>query len=134
MKDAKGHGSNPRGGIAHQSGVARVGKIPPAQKFVEAVNAQRFSPASVAVVAEGEPWEATLQRLNVPENERGFGYATDAMNKVTSLADKHGVNLSLEAHPDEDEPGMNTARLVDFYKRFGFEGNGMMSREAKHRG
>ena len=24
MKDAKGHGSNPRGGIAHQSGVYKI--------------------------------------------------------------------------------------------------------------
>lgn len=39
MKDAKGHGSDPRGGIAHQSGI--MGLVPPAVR--EAMTKDRLT-------------------------------------------------------------------------------------------
>ena len=42
MKDAKGHGSDPRGGIAHQAGVNQVGLMPKPGQVVRVSDHQTY--------------------------------------------------------------------------------------------
>ena len=58
-----------------------------------------------------------IDRLRALTRKQGEG--TKAMRFLTSLADKHGVKLSLYAKPFGSEP-MNRDTLVNFYRRFGF--------------
>lgn len=49
MKDAKGHGSNPRGGAAHASGVEQVGKpVPVSPRAIRIITRQAGTGFSVA--------------------------------------------------------------------------------------
>lgn len=48
MKDAKGHGSDPRGGAAHQTGVSQIGQpIPISPKAIQIIKANAASGFSV---------------------------------------------------------------------------------------
>ena len=61
-----------------------------------------------------------LGRIIVPEGQRGGGVGTDAMTKIVDYADRSGATVALT--PSSDFGG-NKARLVEFYKRFGFVEN-----------
>ena len=63
---------------------------------------------------------ATLSRLYVPKDLRGKGYAKEAMSALTDWADRYGVTLLLTP---TNEWGASKARLIQFYKRFGFVEN-----------
>lgn len=108
-------------------------RLSPAQRMIQQVEALNLYPARVSVHAE-EDRDVAVQRLYVPEIERGTGSASAAMTAICRIADRLGVTLHLEALPDEDEPDMDQARLVQFYQRFGFTGNAMMYREPQRRG
>ena len=58
-----------------------------------------------------------IDRLRALTRKQGEG--TKAMRFLTSLADKHGVKLSLYAKPF-GSAAMNRDTLVNFYRRFGF--------------
>ena len=64
--------------------------------------------------------EAHLHAIKVDPSQRGKGVASEAMKSLISLADKHGTMLTLDP---SSEWGSNKARLVEFYKRFGFVEN-----------
>ena len=59
----------------------------------------------------------------------GKGGGTEIMKKITDLANKHKITLELHANPFEPENdsflkgenNMNTAQLMQWYKKFGFE-------------
>ena len=64
--------------------------------------------------------KATLSRLYVPKDLRGRGYAKEAMNALTDWADRYGITLLLTP---TNEWGASKARLIQFYKEFGFVEN-----------
>ena len=55
-----------------------------------------------------------------PDVCEGQGFASKVMNKVTGLADKHGVSLRLLAAPFGQE-SVSDEDLISWYKRAGFE-------------
>lgn len=62
----------------------------------------------------------------------GKGHATQVLKQIVDAADKFGVKLILEAVPfsNYDRDGTETAKLVRWYKKFGFKGEAdMMIRE-----
>ena len=63
---------------------------------------------------------ATLAKVVVPKNQRGQGTGTDFMNALAKAADEDGATLALSPASDF---GGNKARLIEFYKRFGFVPN-----------
>lgn len=63
---------------------------------------------------------ATLGRVVVPKEQRGQGRGTEFMQTLTRAADDEGTTLMLS--PSSDFGG-NKARLLEFYKRFGFVPN-----------
>ena len=62
----------------------------------------------------------TLSKIVVPKEERGQGIGTSAMQSLIDYADATGKRIALS--PSSDFGG-SKARLVDFYKRFGFSPN-----------
>lgn len=68
---------------------------------------------------------ATLSKVVVPKSERGNGTGTRFMTELTKAADDDGARLALSPSADF---GGSKARLIEFYKRFGFvpnKGRGM---------
>lgn len=62
----------------------------------------------------------TLHQIIVPKESRGRGTGTTAMQSLVAYADSAGKRIVLS--PSSDFGG-NKARLVKFYKAFGFENN-----------
>ena len=63
----------------------------------------------------------TVNKIVVPDGERGKGVGSGAMKAITDYADQHGKRVALS--PSTDFGGTSKARLTDFYKRFGFAEN-----------
>ena len=62
-------------------------------------------------------WISTIQSL-----EKGQGHATKVMKMMCKIADKYNVTMALDPSPFGKDPNrMNSAQLVQFYKKFGFE-------------
>lgn len=64
--------------------------------------------------------QATLSKVVVPKDQRGKGLGTEFMQALTKAADSDGAQLALS--PSSDFGG-NKAKLIEFYKRFGFVPN-----------
>lgn len=62
----------------------------------------------------------TLSRIVIPEDGRQSGRGTEVMQEITKWADESGKKLALTPSADF---GGNKARLIGFYKRFGFVEN-----------
>lgn len=122
MKDAKGHGSDSRGGPAHQMGVNAA------------------TTAAAAVQAHHDKWEAAgvrnfvydnpsrntmkLDDLVVPKEQRGQGIGHQYMSELTGIADKFGRTVTLTPAQRDDRMGTtSTARLRSFYGEHGFVRN-----------
>lgn len=60
--------------------------------------------------------------LRTPQSKRGQGSATEAMSKITQRADENGIPIKLDASPLDKKTSLN--KLVNFYKKFGFEPTG----------
>jgi len=58
-----------------------------------------------------------ISLLKVPKESRGQGIAKEIMKKIIDIADKNNIVLSLTP---VNEFGASKARLIDFYKSFGF--------------
>lgn len=63
---------------------------------------------------------ATVNKISVPEENRGEGLATAVMLDITNTADINGYTVALSPTA---EFGLSKAKLIDFYKRFGFVEN-----------
>ena len=63
----------------------------------------------------------TLSRIVVPKEQRGTGIGAKVMEAVVREADKDGATVTLS--PSTDFGASSKARLVAFYKRFGFVEN-----------
>lgn len=61
----------------------------------------------------------------IESEDPGGGYGTLALKKIIRLADKFGVNLWVDIRPplntDAIEWGINFRKLIEWYKRHGFE-------------
>lgn len=68
----------------------------------------------------GRGQRALLSRIELPKGERQQGAGTQIMQEITAWADANGVTVSLSPSGDF---GGSKARLVGFYKRFGFVEN-----------
>ena len=65
-----------------------------------------------------------LDTIIVPKEERKAGVGTAVMNKITDYADANGKRVTLSPAVKDDFQGTTSrARLVKFYKRFGFVEN-----------
>lgn len=65
------------------------------------------------------PNRIVLQEMEVQKKAMGKGLGTQALNWLTGLADKHGVDLFLRARPFS-EGGLDKAQLISWYKKHGF--------------
>ena len=62
-----------------------------------------------------------ISKIVVPKENRKTGVGTNVMNEITKFADEHEVNIFLDLSDKRDGWGTtSSARLEDFYKRFGF--------------
>lgn len=65
-----------------------------------------------------------LNTLIVPKGIRKEGLGTKAMEELSRYADAHGFRLILSVAGHDDQMGTTSrARLIRFYKRFGFVEN-----------
>lgn len=74
-----------------------------------------------------------ITRVNVPEDFRGQRHGSRLLDKCLADADRDGVNLYLEISPSGP---LDSAALVAWYRRRGFEGNAttVMHRKPKRGG
>jgi GNAT superfamily N-acetyltransferase len=71
-------------------------------------------------------FEVSIQRLATFPDSLRQGYAMEVMDELVKAADRFGVVIGLEALPEEqDDPDddIELGSLVEFYRRFGFEGD-----------
>jgi hypothetical protein len=61
-----------------------------------------------------------ITRIEVGNEERGKGYATQLLNEICMDADRERIRLWLEIAPDESN-GLDYVQLLSWYKRHGFE-------------
>lgn len=67
--------------------------------------------------------ELRLANMVVPPEMRGQGIGTQAMQELTRFADDNGLRATLTPAARGYNGASSTARLRDFYKRFGFVDN-----------
>ncbi len=81
-----------------------------------------FFGGKVEVVLEFNRFDPymNLDLIKTEKDARGKGYASKVMNIITESADKFGVNMELDAIPQDNE-GLSRTELINFYKKFGFE-------------
>lgn len=66
--------------------------------------------------------EVKIASLRTPQAKRGQGSARATMQSLVKQADRQGVSIKLDASALDKKT--NTAKLVNFYKSFGFEPTG----------
>lgn len=72
-------------------------------------------------LSSGPNGAIVLDRIEVPQGERGQGLGAKAMQRLVKMADERGVQLALS--PSVDFGATSKRRLEGFYKRFGFVPN-----------
>lgn len=106
---------NPFGGGERLVGFRRPGvKIPKGAKFAP--------PNSVDwVTLKLRPWEGHIhiEWMQVPPDSAGRGAATKALDILSSMADKHRVQMGLNAKPT-GLPKIPKGKLKALYRKFGF--------------
>ncbi len=101
-------------------GVPASPKIaPPIEEFAKALGADLS-------LLERSSGDLILSKIVVPRELRGSGIGSEIMNRIIMDADANGRTVSLT--PSSDFGG-SKSRLLDFYKRFGFEPNSGKSRD-----
>lgn len=84
---------------------------------------QRLGLKQFHVYASGQG-DIVLNILIVPKDAQKGGLGTQAMEALCAFADAHGKRILLTpALPDDRHGTTSRARLVKFYKRFGFVEN-----------
>jgi GNAT superfamily N-acetyltransferase len=72
-----------------------------------------------------EVWDSgerlDLESIIIPKHLRKMGYGTKTMKMVTDYADN--MNKPIFLTPDTSFGGTSIKRLIEFYKKFGFEKN-----------
>ena len=75
---------------------------------------------SLQLAESGSGSGLVLDKIVVPEDERGGGIGTQVMEEIIYYADTHGLTIGLD--PDTSFGG-TMGRLKNFYKGFGFVPN-----------
>jgi hypothetical protein len=82
--------------------------------------AGRLFSKNVSVELNPEPTDDhTVHVEDLRALTTGQGHGAAALKKLTGLADRHGVRLTLDAHP-LDKGGISKEKLVQFYQNHGF--------------
>lgn len=109
------------------------GDIEAAQKIVNEVASKMFIdevqnklPSGGTACLEQYGGPQFLELADITADVPGMGWGSKAMEIITSLADKYSISLLVL--PVGDLGSEKFTRLVDFYKRYDFEGD-----EAMHR-
>ena len=97
--------------------MSRGAMVPANQEGAINVQSLREAFPDVAFDLSQRGNKATLSKVVIPKDTRGQGEGTRFMRALTDAADADGALLALS--PSSDFGG-NKARLLDFYKRFGF--------------
>jgi GNAT superfamily N-acetyltransferase len=100
---------------AAKPGMARMG-----QRGAINVEALRESFPDIDFWLKQSGDKAMLEKVVVPKDKRGSGLGSEFMGALVRAADEDGTRLGLT--PSSDFGG-SKARLIEFYKRFGFEPN-----------
>lgn len=66
-------------------------------------------------------FEVSIQRLSTAPDARRQGHARAVLIELTAQADELGVDIELEALPEEDD-GIALEALADLYRSVGFDG------------
>lgn len=99
----------------------------PAEKLIAAMDeyvAVGRVPVRLALEADSG-FEVSIQRIATFPDSLRQGYASEVMTELIRVADRFGVVIGLEALPEEqDDPDddIDLGSLVEFYRRFGFDG------------
>lgn len=99
----------------------------PAEKLIAAMDeylAVGRVPVCLALEADSG-FEVSIQRIATFPDSLRQGYASEVMTELIRVADRFGVVIGLEALPEEqDDPDddIDLGSLVEFYRRFGFDG------------
>ena len=96
--------------------------------FLEATQPHPFDDRSSIynghTIVDLRPFDGRIHLSWIQTLKPKSGAATETMKFLTELADKHGVAMSLSAVPKgKGETKIPKAKLVAFYKRFGFIGH-----------
>lgn len=95
--------------------------------FLEATQPHPFDRSSIYkghTIVELRPFDGRIHLSWIQTLKPKSGAATETMKFLTEIADKHGVAMSLSAVPKgKGETKIPKAKLVAFYKRFGFTGH-----------
>jgi len=75
------------------------------------------------ILTEMEPfWGYILFKAIISPEKQGTGQASYILKKITDLADKHGVAMTLTAKPFGTVPNaLSKSKLMGWYKRHGWE-------------
>ena len=104
--------------VASESKSARLSKEVGMPEGIRHLSFEDYTPEEVELV-------------NLEALQKGMGYGSSAMSKITNAADKNKINMMLIPAGDEAK----RARLSDFYGRFGFSEDGdVMRRNHKAEG
>lgn len=79
------------------------------------------------ILIEAWPLEDSVYLTGLRSVTHGKGAGTRVMTRLVTLADEMGVTLTLSPRPMAVAPGQKkipAKKLVEFYRRFGFEGSG----------
>jgi hypothetical protein len=67
--------------------------------------------------------EHQVELFSLVSLEKGRGYASKAVEALTTLADKYNIGIVVDAAPaDYEEGSLTRYELFKFYKRHGFSG------------
>ena len=73
------------------------------------------------VLIEVAPFDKRIHVSDIMSMDRGKGYASKALQWLCSLADKHGVAMSLTPDAFGDGQGLDGEQLTAWYSRYGFK-------------
>lgn len=113
------------GAVPAEANALRVGASLPKSRSIFDTVGEKYPDVSISG-SQRPGGYATLDKLVVPEAQRNQGVGTAVMRDIVAEADRAGVPLGLTPSADF---GGNKARLVDFYRRFGFRPNSGRARD-----
>lgn len=102
--------------VSEGAGGQVLNQQPPALADVE----KAWSDAGISHAISEKGDVITLSKIVIPEDGRGSGAGTKAMEQLIAYADATGKHIALTPSADF---GGNKKRLTEFYKRFGFVEN-----------
>ena len=104
-----------------QGSIKPTGLLQKAQPFQSGIVDEQIGNSTVSYKL-GDDGVLKIFSLRTPQSKRGQGSATEAMNQIVRRADEYGIPIKLDASPLDKKTSLN--KLVDFYKKFGFEPTG----------